>query len=76
MTIQQLNSLSEDELLILWFCINKIDPPTLQGVDLVPSLFPTINHKRLMNRVAKAQHHIKPEYTEVFNGLISKLKVS
>jgi len=75
MTLQQLNSLNDDELSILWFCINKVDPPVLTGVDLVPSIFPAINHKKLMNRMAKCRMMIKSEHMEIFDGLIDKLKV-
>jgi len=76
MTLQQLQSLNDDELAILWFCINKAHPPVLRDVELPPSLFPSIQHKKLMNRIAMCRHLVKPENFEIFDGLINKLKVA
>ena len=46
MKLDHLQSLTEDELAILWFCINKINPPVLSGFELEPSLFVAIKHKK------------------------------
>ena len=34
MTIDQLKSLTEDELSMLWFCINKVNPSILKEIEL------------------------------------------
>lgn len=73
---EQLNELHEDELAILWYCINKIEPPVLAGVDLDPSVFPSINHKKLMARLANARPKVIEEHLPLFDGLVAKLGVS
>ena len=75
MTIDQLKSLTEDELSMLWFCINKVNPPILKEIELEPVLFPSINHKKLMNRLNQCKVHIKAEHQQVYDGLVSKLTV-
>lgn len=75
MKLDHLNSLTEDEMAILWYCINKINPPVLTGTELEPELFPSIKHKRLMDRLLNCGQHIKEEHHTVFAGLINKLKV-
>lgn len=75
MTIQQLKSLSEDELAILWGCVNVIEPKVLSTCDLDVQLFTSINHRKLMNRLLNCRIKIKQEYHSVFDGLLNKLKV-
>jgi hypothetical protein len=75
MKLDHLQSLTEDELAMLWFCINKIDPPVVSGVELEPVLFTSIKHKRLMDRVLQCAQHVKEEHHAVFSGLVAKLKV-
>lgn len=72
---EQLKSLNEDELSILWFCVNKVNPPVLKGIELDPVLFTSINHKMLMDRLLQCRQYIKEEYINVFDGLVHKLKV-
>lgn len=76
MKLEQLESLTEDELAMLWFCINKVNPPVLTSVELEPSLFVSIKHKRLMDRILQCAQHVKEEHHAVFTGLVNKLKVS
>lgn len=75
MKLEQLKSLTEDELAMLWFCINKINPPVLAGVELDPQLFVAIKHKKLMDRLLQCAQHIKDEHRSVYAGLMNKLKV-
>jgi len=75
MKLEQLKSLTEDELAMLWFCINKINPPVLAGVELDPELFVAIKHKKLMDRLLQCAQHIKDEHRSVYAGLMNKLKV-
>ena len=75
MTIDQLKSLTEDELSMLWFCINKVNPQILKEVELEPVLFTSINHKKLMNRLNQCKVHVKAEHQQVYDGLMTKLTV-
>ena len=75
MKLEQLKSLTEDELAMLWYCVNKINPPVLTGVELDPSLFVAIKHKALMNRLLSCAQYVKDEHREVYAGLMNKLKV-
>ena len=49
MKLDHLDSLTEDELAMLWFCVNKVNPSVLTGIELEPSLFVAIKHKKLMD---------------------------
>lgn len=75
MTIDQLKSLNDDELSMLWFCVNKVNPPILQGIELEPVLFTSINHKKLIDRLVKCKVHVKVEHQQVYDGLMTKLTV-
>ena len=75
MTIDQLKSLTEDELSMLWFCINKVNPSILKEIELEPILFTSINHKKLMNRLNQCKVHVKAEHQQVYDGLMGKLNV-
>ena len=76
MKLEQLESLTEDELAMLWFCINKVNPPVISGIELEPSVFVAIKHKKLMDRILQCAQHVKDEHRSVFAGLVNKLKVS
>ena len=75
MKLEHLESLTEDELAMLWFCINKINPPVLAGIELEPSIFVAIKHKKLVDRVLQCAQYVKEEHHTVFTGLVNKLKV-
>lgn len=75
MTIDQLKSLTEDELSMLWFCINKVNPSILKEIEIEPILFTSINHKKLMNRLNQCKVHVKDEHQQVYDGLMDKLNV-
>ena len=75
MKLEHLESLTEDELSMLWFCINKINPPVLAGIELEPSIFVAIKHKKLMDRILQCAQYVKEEHHPVFTGLVNKLKV-
>jgi hypothetical protein len=73
MTLEELHSLNEDETSMLWFIINKIDRPAIYGIELEPSLFPSINRYWLTEKVLKAKESVKPEHLSVYETLTSKL---
>lgn len=76
MTTEQLKSLTDDETAMLWGIVNLVNPPVMQGVQMEPSLFPSIKHKMLMDRVMQCKKFLKQEHYEIFDGLVNKLKVS
>jgi hypothetical protein len=73
MTLEELHSLNEDETSMLWFIINKIDRPAIYGIELEPSLFPSINRYWLTEKVLKAKESVKPEHLSIYETLTSKL---
>lgn len=75
MTREQLKSLDDNELIMLWFIINKINPVILKDIELEPVLFTSINHRKLMERIMKCKVHVKDEHMKVFDGLVNKLSV-
>lgn len=75
MTIEQLKSLDDDELCILWFCINKTTPPVM-SFELEPQLFVCIKHKKLVDRLNQCEKYIKSEHKDKFNSLRTKLNIS
>lgn len=74
MTRDQLKSLTDDETAMLWGIVNLVNPPVMQGVQMEPSLFPSINHKMLIDRIMKCKKFLKQEHHEIFDGLVNKLK--
>ena len=76
MTRNQLKSLTDDEIAMLWGIVNLVNPPVMQGVQMEPSLFPSIKHKMLMDRVMQCKKFLKQEHYEIFDGLVNKLKVT
>jgi len=76
MTLEQLKSLNDDETAMLWGIINLVNPVIIQGVQMEPELFPSINRKKLMDRVLQCKKFLKQEHHEIFDGLVNKLKVS
>ena len=73
MTLEQLQSLSEDEVTMLWGIINMGNPPVLTGQELEPTLFPFIKENKLKDRVIQFDKYVKPEYIELYSSLKSKL---
>jgi hypothetical protein len=73
MTLDQLQSLSEDEVTMLWGIINMGNPPVLTGQELEPTLFPFIKENKLKDRVIQFDKYVNLEYIELYNSLKSKL---
>lgn len=74
MTRDQLKCLTDDETAMLWGIVNLVNPPVMQGVQMEPSLFLSINHKMLMDRVMQCKKFLKQEHYEIFDSLVDKLK--
>ena len=75
MTLSQLESLNEDELSLLWFIVNKVNPPVMSW-EMEPRLFCSIKHNRLVDRIRQCEKHIKPEHMDKFTGLKLKLGIN
>ena len=73
MTLDQLHSLTEDEVTMLWGIVNMGSPPVLTGQQVDPELFPFIKDHKLKDRVIQFDKYVKPEYIELYNSLKSKL---
>ena len=73
MTLDQLQSLSEDEVTMLWGIVNMGNPPVLSGQQVDPELFPFIKDHKLKDRVIQFDKYVKPEYIGIYTSLRSKL---
>jgi hypothetical protein len=73
MTLDQLHSLTEDEVTMLWGIVNMGNPPVLAGHQMEPVLFPSIKDHKLRERVIQFDKYVKPEYIGIYTSLRSKL---
>jgi hypothetical protein len=73
MTLDQLYSLTEDEVTMLWGIVNMGNPPVLSGQQVDPELFPFIKDHKLKERVIQFDKYVKPEYIGIYTSLRSKL---
>ena len=73
MTLDQLQSLTEDEVSMLWGIVNMGNPPVLADHQMEPVLFPSIKDHKLRERVIQFDKYVKPEYIGIYNSLKSKL---
>jgi hypothetical protein len=73
MTLDQLYSLTEDEVTMLWGIVNMGNPPVLSGQQVDPELFPFIKDHKLRERVIQFDKYVKPEYIGIYTSLRSKL---
>ncbi len=73
MTLDQLYSLTEDEVTMLWGIVNMGNPPVLSGQQVDPELFPFIKDHKLKDRVIQFDKYVKPEYIGIYTSLRSKL---
>jgi len=81
-TIDEINSLSEDEaFMLLYFCNvwAPIRPPVSSTEDPHPitlNLIRYVRREAILDRVKQSESIVKEEYKEIYNGLKTKLKVS
>lgn len=76
MRLEEFNSLSEDEVSMLWYAINKTTPPVLAGVELDPSVFCTIKSQYIRARIDQIELSIKDEYRPIYDSLRQKLNMA
>jgi hypothetical protein len=73
MKIEQLKSLNEDEVAMLWFMVNKVSPQVLAGIEMELMLFTSIRHDKLIQRIDLCEKFIKEEHKHIFVSLKNKL---
>jgi hypothetical protein len=76
MRLEEFKSLTEDELAMLWYVINKTTPPVLSGVELEPSVFCAIHPQAIWNRVDQIELAVKDEYKSIYDSLRQKLNMT
>lgn len=80
-TIDEINSLSEDEAFMILYICNvwaPIRPPVPSENDQHPITLNLIRYARreaILDRVKQAESVVKEEHKEIYNGLKTKLKV-
>jgi hypothetical protein len=80
-TIEEINSLSEDEAFMLLYLCNvwaPIRPPVSSEEDPHPvslNLIRYANKNAVIDRIKQSEPLIKEEFKEIYNGLKTKLKV-
>ena len=70
--LETFKQLSVDELEYLNCIVNGLEPKILP-YEIPISLFTSIKHKFLMDRLTFAEKHIKPEHIEFYKELYDKL---
>lgn len=80
-TIDEINSLSEDEaFMLLYFCnvLAPIRPPMPSEEDTYPITLNVIRYAKresILDKVKQSEPNIKEEFKEIYNGLKTKLKI-
>lgn len=75
MRLEELNSLNDDELAMLWYAVNKVNPPVLAGVELEPSVFFSIKPQAIHQRIDQLEPAVKDEHRAVYDSLRQKLNM-
>lgn len=75
MNLEQLQSLNDDEISMLWYIVNEIKPSVIDGVILEPELFPSIRHPFIVHRIKSVESKISDTGKEIYVGLKSKLNI-
>jgi len=74
MRIEQLNDLTEDELAMLCYIVQTVEPirPLIDFSKNV-SLLLSIKHDVLLSKVSNSKLKVKDEFMSVYDGLMAKL---
>lgn len=75
MTLEQFNSLNEDETAMLWHIVNKLTKPVVDGLELEPQLFTSINNHALHQRIVNAESSITESAKPIYSELMAKLNI-
>lgn len=75
MRLEEFKMLSEDELAMLWYAVNKTTPPVLAGVELDPLVFCSIKPHAIRDRVDQIELAVKDEHKSIYDSLRQKLNM-
>lgn len=74
MTLDQLNSLTDEELGMALYIVNVLKPIETNP-NLSPRLLTAIKHPALVQKIVESFDLVKPEAHEVYSSLLKKLGV-
>lgn len=75
MTINQLNTLTEEELSIVLYIVNVVSPLSFPKIEFKPENLVWFKHDALVKKLLDTFPSIKPEGHEIFKSLMLKLGV-
>jgi len=75
MTLEQLKSLNDDELAMLWYAVNKTTPPILANIEVEPEIFCSIRPHAIFHRIDQIEPAIKEEHKSIYLSLRAKLNM-
>jgi hypothetical protein len=76
MNLEQLQSLNDDEISMLWYIVNKLTTPIISGIELEPTLFTSIDNRTLIDRVVQAQSSVTEAALPIYDSLKLKMGIS
>jgi len=75
MTLNQLQSLTEDELAIVLYVVNVIAPPESPKMEFQPQHLVWFRHDMLIKKLVDSFNRLKPEGHATYTSLMEKLGV-
>jgi hypothetical protein len=76
MTLDQLNSLDENELAMALYIVNHISPPSALKVELTPRNLTWFKHHMLIQKIVDVFPQVLPESHGTFSSLLQKMGVT
>ena len=73
MTLNQLESLTEDELAMVLYIVNVIVPPEAPKMEFEPRHLTWFKHDMLMKKILEVFPKLKPEGHDTYKSLLEKL---
>jgi len=75
MTLNQLELLSEDELSMLLYVVNRVDPPCVPKMEFEPRHLTWFKHDQLVQKMLNIFPQLLPEAHPVYVSMMEKLGV-
>ena len=73
MRISQLQSLTEEELQLLLYIVNVVEPLTIPKIEIGPKELLWFRHDALLWKLSQQESKLTPEGQTIFQGLMAKL---
>jgi hypothetical protein len=73
MTLNQLKSLTEDELAMCLYVVNLVDPLKLPAINMAPRHLTWFKHEFLIKKLVNAYPNVLPEGQATYISLLNKL---